>query len=1410
MAKIYHRSFAHRFIRLGFTTLFVLPQRLTSVESAQSPIPARTIQWRRLSSFGNQFPHIVTNPISNYSDAIDLTDREWDDPRPRRRIEVSDLRRVSDQISVFNDTGESPATGISPNSNNPTTNVSSASPKFINLNTRKGRQAFSRFKKNSRATRSLSYSFCQDVGTFQNHQSHAMAAVVAESATKINDTLNLTGGSLQSDTDTFEVIWDTGASMSISHTTQDFVGEIDWFQTPKTAVGIASGLKILGKGKINWLLKLNNGRSHMIEIEAYYCPTSQRRLLSPQQLQQHLRHTDSSNKLSIEITADSLIVRQRKGVFYVEYSPSNNLPISFATARDSSMIELSVAEVNACLTAAACQNINNAQKELLRSHFKLGHLSMQRIQSVLRTGVLTVNKSDRALHLAASKCEIPKCAACEFAKARKKPLPGQRIKMEDSKFDGNTSKGILLPGQCIAVDHFVSSAKGRLFSSAGRTSSSSMYSGACVFTDLATKYIHVEPQVGFTSHETLEATARFESHMRDLGVTVQQYRFDNGSAFTSAEFQSKLANDNQSSTRAGPGAHSQNGTAERTVLTLSSIARTMMIHAAIHWPNISDTSLWPMAVRQAAYIHNRFPMMDNGLAPYELLTQSKWERRRLLDLHVWGAPVYVLDPQIQDGKKLPRWKPRSRRGQYVGYSPEHASTVPLILNLTTHRITAQFHVVFDDWFTTVDLDPDDIPDFDSQQWTHLFGENRYQYEFDPDDGGPPPLDNEYRDDTITQVPNDVQPPAQREESEGGSANPVELPAPVDPTPDDPLDVLDNPIPDPITPDEVAPDDFPENDEFPIELLKQREHAPKAPAPAPPTRCSLRSNKGTFSSTRYHDEFALLWASQDTSVLAMGFIVHCLSAASASYPDTLSYEQAMRATDSDAFRESALQELRDLVAANTWTVVDKTKALTKILPGIWVFRRKRNQGTGEIKKHKGRYTVRGDLQEGKFDTFAPVVQWSTVRMLMAIALRKNYKTRCIDFSSAFVQASLKTPVWIHLPRGHYPEIFGHDTEGKCLELNKSLYGLSVAPKLWYLHLRERLVARGFRPSTIDPCLYYRNEVAIAIYVDDVVMISKTDKQLDNILTELQMEFKVTDEGPLSGFLGVDVKRSGSQFLLTQPTLINKVITATGLQDCNPNHTPATVVLGSHKDEPKHDEAWDYASVVGMLMYLSCNSRPDIAFALHQCARFTHDPRRAHSQAIKQIVRYLRGTADKGIIFSTKDEATVDCYVDADFAGAFNKDGDTQDPATARSRTGYIIFAYGVPICWGSKLQTEIALSTTEAEYIALSTATREVLGLRNLLEELSSELDISKKFVFTTMSQIFEDNNGAIALAKSPTLTPRTKHFATKLHFFKSHIKENGGVLEIKKIDTKDQAADIFTKPLDRTLFTTVRTMVMGW
>ena len=232
------------------------------------------------------------------------------------------------------------------------------------------------------------------------------------------------------------------------------------------------------------------------------------------------------------------------------------------------------------------------------------------------------------------------------------------------------------------------------------------------------------------------------------------------------------------------------------------------------------------------------------------------------------------------------------------------------------------------------------------------------------------------------------------------------------------------------------------------------------------------------------------------------------------------------------------------------------------------------------------------------------------------------------------------------------------------------------------------------------------------------------------------------------------------------------------------------------------------MVGMLLYLSSNSRPDIQFAVHQCARFTHSPKQSHALAIKRIARYLIGTKDKGLTFLPNPNIKLDCYVDADFAGLWGFEED-QDPVCVKSRTGYVFTIAGAPIHWSSKLQTEIALSTLEAEYIALSTAMREMLPLRRLFAEIGIRMKLRLESRGLLHSTIFEDNNGCLALATAPKLTPRTKHIAVKYHFFKSHIGEGTGI-QIAKIESKLQKADIFTKGLPMEDFVSIRGLLMGW
>ena len=253
--------------------------------------------------------------------------------------------------------------------------------------------------------------------------------------------------------------------------------------------------------------------------------------------------------------------------------------------------------------------------------------------------------------------------------------------------------------------------------------------------------------------------------------------------------------------------------------------------------------------------------------------------------------------------------------------------------------------------------------------------------------------------------------------------------------------------------------------------------------------------------------------------------------------------------------------------------------------------------------------------------------------------------------------------------------------------------------------------------------------------------------------------------------------------------------------------ATSPIGADLTGERHNEKWEYNSVVGMLMFLANNTRPDIAYAVHQCARFSHSPKASHSLAVKRIVRYLKGTSTDGIIMKPNKELTVDCYIDADFAGLYGTE-DSQDPICAKSRTGYVLLLAGCPLMWVSKLQSEIASSTMEAEYIALSQAMRDLIPVRRLLQSICDSVLPDKSQSARMHSSVFEDNNGALQLARAPRITPRTKHYAIKYHFFRENIK--AGEIKLYKVETSKHKADIFTKGLVLQLFETIRKLLMGW
>lgn len=277
---------------------------------------------------------------------------------------------------------------------------------------------------------------------------------------------------------------------------------------------------------------------------------------------------------------------------------------------------------------------------------------------------------------------------------------------------------------------------------------------------------------------------------------------------------------------------------------------------------------------------------------------------------------------------------------------------------------------------------------------------------------------------------------------------------------------------------------------------------------------------------------------------------------------------------------------------------------------------------------------------------------------------------------------------------------------------------------------------------------------------------------------------------------------------QPGLINQVINATNIQLCNTIGLPASSTpLGSDVNGENFNETWGYSSVVGMLNYLANNTRPDISYATHQCARFTHNPKKSHGMAVKHIIRYLSGTKDKGIIMTPSNNFSVDCYVDADFAGLYGHE-DCQNPVSVKSRTGYVLLLADCPLLWVSKLQTMIAVSTMEAEYIALSQAMRDIIPMRRLAKLACDTIFGPGKYDARIFSKVFEDNTGALQLARAPRMTPRTKHYGIKYHFFHEHVSI--GHIKLFKVESRNQRADIFTKGLVLVLFEHNRFLLCGW
>ena len=513
----------------------------------------------------------------------------------------------------------------------------------------------------------------------------------------------------------------------------------------------------------------------------------------------------------------------------------------------------------------------------------------------------------------------------------------------------------------------------------------------------------------------------------------------------------------------------------------------------------------------------------------------------------------------------------------------------------------------------------------------------------------------------------------------------------------------------------------------------------------------------------------------------------------------SYQEAIEGDQSLEWKRSMEEEMESLRKNSTWTLVPLPKG-RKAVTCKWVLKIKYDQH-GEVDRYKSRLVARGFTQKEGIDydeTFAPVAKFTSIRALLALAAERDMDLQQMDVKTAFLNGELEEEVYMTQPEG-FIEV---GKEHLVCKLQKSLYGLKQAPRAWNTLIDGFLKEKGFVQSMADHCIYTRLEgastVIIALYVDDLIIASNSDEKMKWTKDFLNQRFEMKDLGPLSYCLGIQIRRDRTNRILwmSQEKYISDVLKRFNMSDCRPVATPLEPGVRLTKDmgpatqkEMEDMRKVPYRSAVGSLMYAMVGTRPDIATAVGVVSRHLENPGQAHWSAVKRIFRYLRGTTGVGICYGTsKNLGVLEGYSDADWAG---------DLDSRRSTTGYVFTLGGGAISWNSKRQATVALSTTEAEYMALSSATQEAIWLRSLLKDLDA--------LQQQPTVIYEDNQACIAVVKNPTCHSRMKHIEIRHHFTREKVEAHEVVLQY--LETSKMAADILTKAIAKPKFEELRDLM---
>jgi len=881
------------------------------------------------------------------------------------------------------------------------------------------------------------------------------------------------------------------------------------------------------------------------------------------------------------------------------------------------------------------------------------------------------------------------------------------------------------------------------------------------FTDDHSRYT----RIGFCKSKD-EALAAFKIWKaraeKETGQQLKIFRTDGGGEYSSQEFKSYLAEHGIKREITNAFTPQENGVSERANRTINNLARSMIADAnEVLQAKQLPLSFWALAVRHAVWIKNRIitSALSADLTPYQAYFGRK---PNLVALRLFGCKAYAHIPDKQQSGKFSE---RAIEGVHVGFAEDKKAY--MVYNRDKRRL----------------LESRDIEFEEGGEKERVVVELEMEND---DDGGDGEVPKEQEGDQygVSEGEKEAGPGKSANDANRGAPGTAasenhQSPIPPKPnTPNRPSDRHERVAPSKLPPDPTKPRRSTRQtkgkaplraDEDPKMELGSRKpkRLPEASVDSLPVGAMEAPDGGrSGEAEKGGDEGG---SDDETAFTATDS------------PRT--FKEAMDRGDAEEWMAAISEEYNNLKRKGVFVEVE-APGDARVHEGRLVFGEK-TDSEGNVTRKKVRIVAKGYTEvygEDYFHTYSPTLGRDTLFSCLAYAASEDLEIHQLDAVAAYLNSDLSEELYLRPPTGILSD------PGKVWQLKKALYGLKQAGLEWYRTLREHIKSLGYKQSGYDPCLYIRDkEHYILVYVDDLLVFSRMDT-LVTVKEEIAGRYEMRDMGEAHWFLAMEITRDRTARTITinQRKYINKILNRFGLENCRPMSTPMAASLKLPKQETPTIDQHLYQSMLGSLMYAAVGTRPDIAFAVHFLAQHTLAPGKKHLEAIKRVFHYLKGTQNLGLIYDGKRvNEDLMGFTDSDWAG---------DPNSRRSVSGYCFIFCGAVVSWSSKKQPTIALSSTEAEYMALTHAGKEAVFLQNLYGDIGIQI--------TAPLFLLVDNQSAIALAENPIFHARSKHIEVRQHWIREKIED--GRIRLEYTPTSDQVADIFTKPLNAEKFVKFR------